>query len=217
MSSRSHDSHETQRLLARVRDGSAAARDELFARHRAYLRRFVEFRLDPRLRQRIDPSDVIQEAQLEAARRLPPYSAQPPLPFRLWLRQITYDRLLMLQRRHAATQRRDVTREVALPEESGVALADQICASAASPSQVLVRDELARRVRVALADLADDDREVVLLRHVEGLSNAEAALVLKIAPDTASKRYGRALLRLRARLVEVGLTQSAPGGRDTHA
>jgi len=217
MSSLTHDSNETQRLLARVQDGSTAARDELFARHRAYLRRFVEFRLDPRLRQRIDPSDVIQEAQLEAARRLSAYSTQPPLPFRLWLRQITYDRLLMLQRRHAAAQRRDVTREISLPEESGIALADQICAGGASPSQVLVRDERARRVRVALGELADDDREVLLLRHVEGLSNAEVAVVLKIAPDAASKRYGRALLRLRAQLVETGLTQSAPGGPDTHA
>jgi RNA polymerase sigma-70 factor (ECF subfamily) len=60
----------------------------------------VELRLDPQLRSRVDPSDVVQEAQMEAARRLPGYLESPPLPFRLWLRQIAQDRLLNLHRRH---------------------------------------------------------------------------------------------------------------------
>src|SRR5262249_62071958 len=90
----------TRRLLSQARAGDPAARDELFARHRAYLQRLVELRLDGRLRARLDPSDVVQEAQLEANRRLDGYLGQPALPFRLWLRRITYDRLVTLPRHH---------------------------------------------------------------------------------------------------------------------
>src|SRR5712692_1400249 len=94
------DSSETQRLLQQVRAGDADAANRLLERHRVYLRRLIEVRLDPKLRARVDPSDVVQEAQLEASRRLEDYLKQPALPFRLWLRQIAYDRLLMLRRHH---------------------------------------------------------------------------------------------------------------------
>lgn len=65
-----------------------------------------------------------------------------------------------------------------------------------SPSQVLDRKEQADLVRKAIDRLRPMDREVILLRHVEELSNAEVAEVLEIAPDAASKRYGRAVVRL---------------------
>src|SRR5262245_4178971 len=94
------DSAETQRLLERVRAGDRTAREELFARHQSYLLAFVGLRLDPKLRARVDPSDVVQEAQLDALRRLEGYLHEPAMPFRLWMRQLTFDRLLMLRRRH---------------------------------------------------------------------------------------------------------------------
>jgi RNA polymerase sigma-70 factor (ECF subfamily) len=204
------DSEETRTLLGAVRAGDPQALGRLLTRHQAYLERFVELRLGPRLRGRFDPADVVQEAQLEAVRRLPRYLEQPRLPLRLWLRQLANDRLLNLHRDHAATARRSVDREVALPEGSAAELASQLLAAGSSPSQHLGRQELARRVREAMAALAEADREVLLLRHFEGLSNPEVAALLGISPAAVSKRYGRAVLRLHDLLFASGLTGTEP-------
>jgi RNA polymerase sigma-70 factor (ECF subfamily) len=203
------DSEETRTLLGAARAGDPHALGRLLAHHQVYLARFAELRLDPRLRARFDPADVVQEALLEALRRLPRYLEQPGLPFRLWLRQLVHDRLLNLRRDHAGTARRSVDREVALPEGSAVDLAGQLLAAGSSPSQHLNRQELARRVREAMAALAEADREVLLLRHFEGLSNPEAAALLGLSAAAVSKRYGRAVLRLHEILFAGGLTESA--------
>jgi RNA polymerase sigma-70 factor (ECF subfamily) len=210
MSSLAADSAETQRLLERARAGEPEATDRLLDRHRPYLRRLVELRLDPRMRARVDPSDVVQEAQMEALRRLDGYLRQPPMPFRLWLRQIAYDRLLMLHRHHVAAARRAVGRDVPLPDRSSLQLARQLLAAGSTPSQQLVRREFVRRVRQAVSQLPDGDREVLVLRNLEGLSNREAAQVLGMDPATASRRYGRAVIRLRAILLQSGLGESEP-------
>jgi RNA polymerase sigma-70 factor (ECF subfamily) len=202
------DSSHTRALLEDVRAGRAAAVDQLLARHRAYLRHVVELRIDPQLRARVDPSDVVQEAQLEAARRLGTYLLSPELPFRLWLRQITYDRLLMLRRRHVEAARRSVQRDVALPDRSSLALAQQLLASGSTPSERLSRRELARRVRQAMARLAEADRDILLLRNFEGLSNQEVARLLGLTLTAASQRYGRALLRLRDFLIDGGFSEA---------
>jgi RNA polymerase sigma-70 factor (ECF subfamily) len=202
------DSLETQRLLQRARAGETEARDRLMDRHRAYLRRLVEVRLDPKIRARVDPSDVVQEAQMEAARRLDGYLKRRPMPFRLWLRQIAYDRLLMLRRHHLNAARRAVDREVALPDHSSIQLARQVLAAEWTPSQQLVQRELVRRVHEAVAGLPEGEREVLIMRNLEGLSNQEAAEVLGIDPATASRRYGRALISLRDILRQSGLTES---------
>jgi RNA polymerase sigma-70 factor (ECF subfamily) len=210
MTQLSTDSAETQRLLRQARAGEAGAVDQLLARHRGYLCQLVGLRLDPRLRARVDPSDVVQEAQLEAVRRLGGYLREPPLPFRLWLRQIAFDRLLMLHRRHVGAACRSVRRDVALPDRSSLALAQQLLAPGSTPSEQLTRGELARRVRQALERLAEADREVLLMRNFEGLSNQEVAQVLRINPAAASQRYGRALLRLRDLLLDGGLAEAQP-------
>ncbi len=203
MTEPAHDSAETQRLLEQARAGTAGAVDRLLERHRAYVCRFVELRLDPQLRARIDPSDVVQEAQMEAVRRLDGYLGDAPMPFRLWLRQIAQDRLLMLRRHHRGARRRAVTCEAALPDDSSLAFARQLLAGGTSPSARLAASELAQRVQQAVAQLPEADREIVLLRNFEGLSNKEVAQLLNIQPATASQRYGRALLRLRKLLDEA--------------
>ena len=203
MTEPAHDSAETQRLLEEARAGAPGAVNRLLGRHRAYIGRFVELRLDPQLRARVDPSDVVQEAQMEAARRLDGYLKDAPLPFRLWLRRIAQDRLLMLRRHHRGAGRRTVTREAALPEESSLEFARQLLAAGTSPSARLAASELAHRVQQAVAQLPEADREIVLLRNFEGLSNQEVAQLLEIQPATASQRYGRALLRLRKLLEEA--------------
>jgi RNA polymerase sigma-70 factor, ECF subfamily len=202
------DSAETQELLEQVRAGDRSALDHLLARHRPYLLRLVELRLDPALRPRVDASDVVQEAQAEAVRRLDAYLAEPPMPFRLWLRQLAIDRLLMARRHHRTAARRAVGREVALPDLSSAILARQFVAPGSTPSQKLGRQELADRVREAVARLPAADREVLVMRTFEGLSFDEVSYLLGIDPPAARKRHGRALIRLHAILAEGGLTGS---------
>jgi RNA polymerase sigma-70 factor (ECF subfamily) len=202
------DSRATRDLLRRAHAGEPRALEELFAGYRPYLRQFVALRLDRRLQRRVDPSDAVQEAQLEAARRLKGYLEGPPMPFRLWLRQIAQNRLLNLHRHHVATAQRAIGREQLLPERSSFVLAEQLLASGSTPSQQLSRRELAHRLRQALAQLAEGDREILLLRNFEGLSNQEVGHLLGIDAAAASQRHGRAMLRLHKVLAATGLTES---------
>jgi RNA polymerase sigma-70 factor (ECF subfamily) len=204
------DSSQTRTLLRRAQSGDQRAFEELFARHRPYLRQLVELRLDPRLRTRVDPSDVVQEAHLEAFRRMRTYLLERPMPFRLWLRQIAYDRTLKARRYHLGTARRAVTREVSLPERSSLDLAQQLLAGGPTPSQSLEHRDLAQRLRQAIAQLAPTDREMILMRHFEGLSNQEVGCLLGMEPGTVSKRHGRAMLRLHRILFASGTTESQP-------
>jgi RNA polymerase sigma-70 factor (ECF subfamily) len=202
------DSQETQDLLRQIRDGDRQAFERLFALHQDYLHRLVDLRLDPRLRSRVDVGDVVQEAHLEALNRLDGYLDRPALPFRLWLRQIAVDRTRKARRHHLGAARRALTREVPLPERSSLLLAGRLSAGGPTPSQQLNHRELARRLRQAVAQLPAADRELVMLRHFEGLSNQETACLLGIDRAAASKRHGRALLRLHRILSEGGLTES---------
>ncbi len=193
---------DTEQLLARADQGDATARQELLTRHRDRLRRMVALRLDRRLAARVDPSDIVQESLAEAHQRLSEYLRDRPLPFYAWLRQFAWERIAKQYERHVKAQRRSVTREEAppLPDESVVQLAQRLIASGTSPSRHLLREELRDRVRVALGCLKPLDREMLVLRYLEGLSNSEAAAVLGLSESTAGMRHLRALERLRASL-----------------
>jgi RNA polymerase sigma-70 factor, ECF subfamily len=192
----------TEQLLARAGQGDAMARQQLLTHHRDRLRRMVALRLDRRLAARVDASDIVQESLAEAHQRLSEYLRDRPLPFYAWLRQFAWERVAKQYERHVKAQRRSVTREAPppLPDESVAQLAHRLIASATSPSRRVLRDELRDRVRVALGLLKPLDREVLVLRYLEGLSNAEAAAVLGLAENTAGMRHLRALERLRALL-----------------
>jgi len=168
----------------------------------------VAVRLDKKVRARVDPSDVVQGTQLELFRRLPDYLERRPMPFRLWLLKTAQEQLLVIRRRHVVAGKRSVGREVPLPDRSSLMLARKLLAPTLSPSQQLDRKDLARRVRVALAQLPESDQEVIIMRTFEGLSNQDVACVLDLDPGTASKRHGRAVLRLQRILAEGGLTES---------
>jgi RNA polymerase sigma-70 factor (ECF subfamily) len=204
------DSVETDRLLRRAQAGDRPAFDELFARYRPYLHQVIAMRLDPRMRQRLDPSDVVQEAQAEAFRRLPDFLERQPMAFRLWLRKTAYERLLKLREQHVEAARRSVEREVRLPDRSSLLLARQLFAAGSTPSQHLSQKEIARRLNQALAKMSESDREILLMRHHEELSYNEISSLLEIDPAAARKRYGRALLRLQNLLRETGLLETQP-------
>jgi RNA polymerase sigma-70 factor (ECF subfamily) len=192
------DSQQTEALLARAAAGDPSAAAQLLARHRDKLSEFVEAHLDPMLRTRVDASDVVQEAQLEASRRLPDFLARRPMPFRLWLRRMAYERLLMLRRQHVDAARRSVEREVHLPDRSSLVLAQNIIDPGGSPSKGLHLQEQAQRVQQALSQLKEANREVLLMRHYDGLSYDEIACIVGIEAATARKRAGRALVRLHS-------------------
>jgi RNA polymerase sigma-70 factor (ECF subfamily) len=200
MPSAEHDSQETEDLLEQAAAGDAQAGDRLLQRHRPRLREFVEVHLEPALRARLDASDVVQEAQMEAARRLPDFLRRRPMPFRLWLRKTAYERLLMLRRRHRGAARRATGREVQLPDRSSLALAERLLAPNSSPSRRADREEQAGRVRQALARLTATEREVLLMRHYEDLSYEEIGCILGVEAAAVRKRAGRALVRLHKAL-----------------
>lgn len=204
----SDDSPETLALLERVRGGDAQALEELMVRHRPLLRRFVEVRFDPKLHARLDASDVVQEAQLEVARRIQEYLQRQPMPFGLWVRKTAYENLIRLRRTHVEAERRSVNREVGLPENSSILLVRQLFPAQDWPGKGLVEAEIKQRVLEALSKLDDIDREILQLRTFEDLSNQEVAQFLGLEAATASKRYGRALLRLRASLLAGGLPET---------
>ena len=202
------DSAETLRLLDRVQAGDSAGFDALFDRHRAALRGFLDNRIDDRLRARLDPSDVVQEAQLVAFRRLDDYLTRRPMPFHVWLRKTAYERLLMQRRRHLRSSRRSAGREEPLPDRSSLGLARRLV-HGSSPSDRLHRAERADKVRRVLARLSAQDREVLLMRNFEDLAYGEIAALLDITPATARQRHGRALLRLSRLLGDSDLGGSS--------
>ncbi len=202
------NSEETQGLLDQIGDGGREAFDRLFAQYRPFIRKVVELRLDTQLRARVDASDVVQETQMEAFRRLPDYLERQPMPFRLWLRKTACERLIMARRQHRNASRRSVGRELPWADHSTGPLAEQLAGSVESPSQQLTQQELAARVREAVEQLPEVDREILLMRNYEGLSYAEVGAILDITAVAARKRNGRALIRLHQLLTATGLTES---------
>ncbi len=198
-------------LVERAVNGDDQAWKTLMEEHWARLRRMVALRMDPRLQGRIDPSDIVQESYIDAARRLPEYVKNPMMPFFVWLRWLVGQRLMEQHRRHLGAQTRDASRDVSMyhgnfPEASTADLAATLLGSLSSPSQSAIRMERAMKLQQALDSLEPIDREILVLRHFEQLSNGEVAEVLSLDKSAASKRYTRALLRLKDSLAAM------PGG-----
>ncbi len=195
-------------LIRRANDGDLCALDAIFDQYRRPLLRMIQIRLDCRLQSRLDASDILQNAYLQALKRLKEYVADQKIPVLLWLRMIVGEELINLHRHHLGTQMRNAAREVslyreALPTASSLALAEQLLANDTSPSQAAVRAERLIRLRDALNKLDPIDREVLALRHFEELTHAETAQVLNLEMGTAAKRYIRALRRLKKLLTEI--------------
>lgn len=204
-------SAEVRPLLDRAAAGDEAAWPELFGLFQPRLRRMVALRLDQHLQGRIDPSDVLQEAYIDAAAQLPKYLEQPTLPFFLWLRMVTGARLARVHRFHLGTQARDARRELSLdtaqlPQASSAVLANLLVGSDTRPEEAAARAERLAGLQNALNQLDETDREILALRHYEELTFAEAGLVLGLSETGAGKRYVNALSQLKDLLAQQ------PGG-----
>ena len=196
------DTDQTLALLELANQGDADALDSLFLRHRDRLARMVRLRLDQHVKARIDASDVLQETHLEAWSRLESYMQDPQrMPFFLWLRFLTGQKVLELHRRHLGAQRRDARQEVqiqrALPDVTNASLAFELVGNQTAPSLAAARAEQRASLEEALDEMDAVDRSVLTLRHFEQLSNAEAAAELGMKESAASKRYVRALRKLK--------------------
>jgi RNA polymerase sigma-70 factor (ECF subfamily) len=181
---------------------------ELFDRPCERPRLKVHLRLDHRLRGPVDASDVLQGAYVGALERFPYFLQDRPMPFFLWLRFITEQRLQIVHRRHLGTNARDAGRDVSLgrrafPPVSSEPLAAQLVGKHLSPSQEAMRAEMQSRLHAALETMNPIDREILALRHFEQLTNSETAQVLGLREDAASQRYGRALIRLKDMLLSI--------------
>jgi RNA polymerase sigma-70 factor, ECF subfamily len=202
------ETSETKVLISRIKDGDERAMVELFARYRGRLRRMVKLRMDRRLQGRLDPSDVLQDAYLDVAKRASEYRANPTMPVFLWLRLLTGQKLMALHRKHLGAQMRDAGQEVslhggALPPASSISIAAMLLGRITSPTLAARRAEMQVRLQDVLNSMELVDREVLTLRHFEELGNSETAQVLGISKSAASSRYIRAVMRLKKELASM--------------
>ena len=197
------DRDETRELLGGARQGDKDAVDRLLDRHRDSLNRMVRCRLNQGVARRVDASDVVQDALLTASRRLADYLRDPSMPFHAWLRQLTRDRLADVYRRELA-DKRDVAREksVAATDRSSLNPVAQARDEQLTPAAMLLRKEFSERFHLAVDQLDDGAKEIILMRHAEQLSNSEVAELLGLSEAAAGMRYLRALRQLRSLLGE---------------
>ncbi len=202
------EDEQTQSLLDAARNGDGEAVNQLLERHRGPVRRLVEMRLDRKVQQRVDVSDVVQDVLVEASGRLEKYLNDPVMAFHLWMRQIAWDRIIDTYRRHRVSAKRSMDRErpmtvAAGNDQSTMEFAVQVCDPAMTPATAATQREIAAKVEAVIQLLNPQDREIIQMRHYEHLSNFEIAQVLGLNPPAASMRYLRALRRLRE-LLEKG-------------
>src|SRR5262245_2039566 len=195
------DPQRMQQLLNRAKAGDAAALDELLAQCRDPLRRAVDLRLDRQLARREDASDIVQKVLFDASRRFQDYLADPRMPFHLWLRHMARDRIIDTHRRHQGAARRSLDREQAtrpaLDEASSIQLVAQLVDQELTPASAAIQQELQQKLQGVLGELDETDREIILMRYYEQLSNQEIAEALELTEAAASMRHLRALRRLK--------------------
>jgi RNA polymerase sigma-70 factor (ECF subfamily) len=159
--------------------------------------------MEPDLRARLDASDVVQETQAVIAKGIDYFIKHRPTSFRVWIRRKGLDQLIDQRRRHIGAEKRSVLKERHLSDVSSIAIARKLLSS--TPSKILERIELKERVHALISQLSEKNREMLVMRHAEELSNAEVADLLDIDPNTARQRYGRALRQLAQLFEENGI------------
>ena len=193
------DNHD---LVAALRGGAPGALEQLFTQYEPRLRKLVLFRIDNRLKRRLDVDDLLQEAWLAISQRLPHFLKQPDqASCYVWMRLVTAQTMTDLHRRHLGTKARDAAKDLsfrqASPNATSQSIADFLVARGTSPTGAVARAEAADQIREAVADMEPTDQEILALRHFEELTNAEVAEILGITGAAASTRYIRALKKLQ--------------------
>jgi RNA polymerase sigma-70 factor (ECF subfamily) len=197
---------DTDNLINRAALGDSRAANELIMHYRDQLRRMINVRLEPQLRARVDPSDIVQETLLEASEKLSDYLQEQPIPFYPWIRQIAWDQLIRMRRLHLLAHKRSVQREekppMRLPDESVMLLARQLVGGVSSPSHKAIRNEMRDRVQKVLDDMEPPEREVLVMWYLEQLSISDIAAVLGLTESGIKSRHRRAIKKLTQLLTE---------------
>lgn len=189
-------------LLTRSRAGKADAQGVLLERYRNYLSLLCRLQLGARLQGKMDASDVVQDAFLEAHRHFAVFRGQTEQELLAWLRQILAGRLANLVR-HYDRRKRDVKleRRMAIDIDNSSRMLDRgLFAPGSSPSQHVAHQEQAVLLADALAKLPEHYREVIILSHVESLSYADIAIRMERTVDSVKNLWARALGHLRREL-----------------
>jgi RNA polymerase sigma-70 factor (ECF subfamily) len=198
-----HDGTVPERLLGEARAGSAVAMGELLELYRNYLSLLARLQVGRRLQGKVDAADLVQETFLEAHRDLGQFRGHTEEELVSWLRRILASNLANQVRRYFGTQARDLHLERELADEldqSSRSMDRGLVAPQSSPSQQAARREQSVLLADALHLLSEDYREVIVLRHLEGLSFPEVAARMQRSEDSVKKLWARALARLRQSL-----------------
>ncbi|MGB1931085.1 MAG: sigma-70 family RNA polymerase sigma factor [Mariniblastus sp.] len=206
-------SPQTEQLIANAKAGDHSAVNQLMDRHRNSLNHLVRMRLDKKVQNRVDVSDVVQDVLVEANRRLQRYLETPVMPFHLWLRQIAKDRIIDAHRRHRVSAKRSVDREQQLfapggHDQSSIQLASLLGDSKITPAAAALQKELAKKIEHSISQLEERDSEIIIMRHYEHLTNQEISKILNLSEPAASMRYLRAIRRLRELMQTEELSQT---------
>lgn len=192
-------------LVERLRIGGMEELSCQFEMAREQLHRLISVRLGP-LKRRLDASDIVQEAYLEASRQLPDYLASPQVLPIVWFRQIGRQVLSRQFRRHVGTAKRSTRRERSVDARAGSQIgmmADQLSESIDSPSRITARDEVRVEMRRLLATMDSEDQEVLWLKQLDGLSFAKIAEELGTSESTVKRRFHRAVMVLQKLTADI--------------
>ena len=212
-----HVEPDTEELVRQAAQGDDGAAQRLLTRHQGRLKSMIGVRMDRRLASRIDPSDIVQDTLIEAARQLPEYLDDPAVPFYPWIRQLALQQLIRQHRRHIRAQARSLRREepqgLQLPDHSVMELAVRLLANRTTPPDAAHRQELRAKVQAVLAELSEGDREVLVLRFLEQLSTSETAAVLGLTINGVKSRQARAIEKFSRLFGNEPFGGASRGGR----
>jgi RNA polymerase sigma-70 factor (ECF subfamily) len=189
-----------EHLLARARAGESLSLGNLLELYRGYLTLLARLQIGRRLQGKADAADLVQETFLEAHRNWGGFRGSSEAELLSWLRRILAARLADLMRRYLGCQGRDVRLERELASEldrSSQDLDGGLLARQDSPSKQVAQREQGVLLAAALGVLPEDYREVLILRHLEGLSFPEVAQRMGRTLDSVKALWTRALARLR--------------------
>jgi RNA polymerase sigma-70 factor (ECF subfamily) len=188
-------------LIDEARGGNGVAMGSLLESYTRYLTLLARVQIGQRLQGKVDPADVVQETFLEAHRQFPQFRGTSEAEMTAWLRRILAGQLALLVRRYLGTKARDMNLERELGaqlDQSSAAIDRGLAASISTPSQRASRREQAVLLADALGRLPEDYREVIILRHLEGIAFAEVAGRMGRSVDSVQKLWVRALASLRS-------------------
>ncbi len=201
----------TRLLLDAAREGQSESLGRLLQLYCSYLKLLATTQLDQKLRRRISPSDIVQETLFEAHRDFAQFRGSSESEFVSWLRRILVNNLARVVEKHVLAEKRDVRREVSLEamgaslERSTARLVSVLAENGTSPSSDAERNEHAIALADELAKLSPDYREVIVLRHLEGLPFNDVAERMQRSPGAVRMLWVRSVAQLRVRLEARGL------------